>query len=98
MDEQRIPKPIILHLSAKPNARVNQLLVAPDGPVTMRLKSSPQKDQTNTVLLAFLTEVFGTSKSRVELLSVHSVPFKEVALPDVDEQQLTTLLTRYRVN
>ena len=29
VDEQRIPKPIILHLCAKPNARANQLLVAP---------------------------------------------------------------------
>ena len=98
MDEQRIPKPIILHLRAKPNARASQLLVAPDGSVTMRLKSSPQKGQANAVLLTFLTEVFGTSKSRVELLSVRTVPFKKVALPDVDEQQLTTLLTRYRVS
>ena len=72
MDEQRIPKPIILHLCAKPDARA--------------------------ILLAFLTEVFCTNKSRVELLSVYKVPFKKVALPDVDEQQLTTLLTRYRVS
>ena len=97
MDEQRIPKPIILHLRAKPNTRASQLLVAPDGSVTMHLKSSPQKGQANTVLLAFLTEVFGTSKNRVELLSVYTVPFKKLALPDVDKQQLTTLLTRYRV-
>ena len=98
MDEQRIPKPIILHLYAKPNARASQLLVAPDGSVTMRLKSPSQKGQANAVLLAFLTEVFGTNKSRVELLSVYTVPFKKVALTDVDEQQLTTLLTRYHVS
>ena len=72
MNEQRITRPIILHLRAKPNARA--------------------------VLLTFLTEVFGTSKNRVELLSVYTVPFKKVALPDVDEQQLTTLLTRYHVS
>ena len=69
-----------------------------DGSVTMRLKSPSQKGQANAILLAFLTEVFGTSKSRVGLLSVYTVSFKKVALLDVDEQQLTTLLTRYRVS
>ena len=89
---------MILYLRAKLTARTNQLLVAPNGSVTMRLKSPSQKGQANAVLLAFLTEVFGTNKSRVELLSVHSVPFKKVALPNVDKQRLTTLLTRYRVS
>ena len=63
----------------------------------MRIKSSFQKGQANAVLLAFLAEVFGTNKSRIKLLSVYTVPFKKLALPDVDKQQLTTLLTRYRV-
>lgn len=43
VSEQRIPKPMVLYLRAKPNAQANQLLVAPDDSVTMRLKSSSQK-------------------------------------------------------
>ncbi|MBC8083429.1 MAG: hypothetical protein H7Z21_09475 [Hymenobacter sp.] len=35
--------PFTLHLEAKPDARVNQLLLAPDGSVTVRLRNPPQE-------------------------------------------------------
>ncbi|GAA3988492.1 DUF167 family protein [Hymenobacter antarcticus] len=87
---------MILHLRARPNARANQFLVAPDGTVTVRLKAPPQEGQANAVLLAYLAEVFGTSKSRVELVSGHTAPFKKVALLDVNEAQLAAVLARHR--
>lgn len=87
---------MMLHLYAKPNARANQLLVAPDGTVTVRLKAPPREGQANAVLLALLAEVFDTSKSRIELVSDHTAPFKKVNLLDVDEAQLAVGLTRYR--
>ncbi|MET4076032.1 DUF167 domain-containing protein [Hymenobacter sp. UYCo722] len=87
---------MILHLRAKPNARANQLLVAPDGTLTVRLKAPPQEGQANAVLLAYLAEVFGTSKSRVELLSGHTTAFKKVALLDVDDAQAAIVLARLR--
>jgi len=86
----------ILHLRAKPNARANQLLVAADGTITVRLKAPPQEGQANATLLAFLAEVFGTSKSQVELLSGHTSPFKKVAVHGLDEAQLAIVLARYR--
>ena len=86
---------MILHLRAKPNARANQLLVAPDGSLTVRLKASPREGQANAVLLAYLAEIFGTSKSRVELLSGHTAPFKKVALLDVNDIQGATVLARF---
>ena len=86
---------MVLHLRAKPNARVNQLLVDADGTVTVRLKAPPQDGQANAVLLAFLAELFGTSKSRVELLSGHTAPFKKVALLDIDEAELAAVLARH---
>lgn len=87
---------MMLHLYAKPNARANQLLVAPDGTVTVRLKAPPREGQANAVLLALLAEVFDTSKSRIELVSDHTAPFKKVNLLDVDGAQLAAGLTRYR--
>ena len=87
---------MILHLRAKPNARANQLLVAPDGSITVRLKAPPQEGQANSVLLAYLAEVFDTSKSRVELVSGHTATFKKVALLDVDEMELAAVLARHR--
>ena len=86
---------MILHLRAKPNARANQLLVAADGTVTVRLKVPPQEGQANAELLAYLAEVFGTGKNRVELLSGHTAPFKKVALLDVDAAQLAAVLARH---
>ena len=86
---------MVLHLRAKPNARVNQLLVDADGTVTVRLKAPPQDGQANAGLLAFLAELFGTSKSRVELLSGHTAPFKKVALLDIDEAELAAVLARH---
>lgn len=85
-----------LHLRAKPNARANQRLAAADGTVTVRLKAPPQEGQANAALLAFLAEVFGVGKSRVELLSGHTTPFKKVDLLDVDETHLAALLAKYR--
>ncbi|HEX8656259.1 MAG TPA: DUF167 family protein [Hymenobacter sp.] len=87
---------MVLHLRAKPNARVNQLRVAADGSVSVHLKAPPQDGQANAALLAFLAKIFGTSKSRVELLSGHTTPFKKVDLQDVDEKLLSTVLSRYR--
>jgi uncharacterized protein len=87
---------MVLHLRAKPNARANQLLVAPDGTITVRLKAAPQEGQANAALLAYLAEVFGTSKSRIELLSGHTTPFKKVALLDVEDAYGAAVLADYR--
>lgn len=84
-----------LHLRAKPNARTNELLVAADGSVTVRIKAAAQDGQANAALLMFLAEVFETSKSRVVLLSGHTSSFKKVALPDVDEARLAAVLARH---
>jgi uncharacterized protein (TIGR00251 family) len=83
-----------LHLRAKPNARVNQLLAAPDGSLTVRLKAPPQDGQANAVLLAFLAETFGVPKSWVTLMSGHTAPFKKVEITDLSEADGQRILTR----
>ncbi|GAA4372577.1 DUF167 domain-containing protein [Hymenobacter koreensis] len=87
---------VTLHLRAKPNARANALQVAPDGTVTVRLKAPAHDGKANACLLAYLAELFGVSKSSVELLSGHTAPFKKVHLASVDETALQTVLQRYR--
>ena len=85
---------MILHLRAKPNARANQLLVAPDGALTVRLKAPPQEGQANAVLLAFLAETFGVPKSRVTLLSGHTAPFKKVEIAGLTEAEGQVILSQ----
>jgi uncharacterized protein YggU (UPF0235/DUF167 family) len=85
---------LVLHLKARPNARVNQLLLAADGTLTVRLQALAQDGKANACLLAYLAEVFGVSKSRVTLLSGHTAPFKKVQLDTVDEAALQAVLAR----
>ncbi|GAA3928396.1 DUF167 domain-containing protein [Hymenobacter algoricola] len=86
----------VLHLKARPNARANQLLVAPDGTVTVRLKAPAQDGKANACLRAYLAEVFGVSKASVTLLTGHSAPFKKVGLKTVDDATLHALLARHQ--
>ncbi|PJJ58884.1 DUF167 domain-containing protein [Hymenobacter chitinivorans] len=88
--------PVTLHLKAKPNSRQNQLVVTADGSLSVRLKSPAQDGKANACLLAYLAEVFGVSKSSVELLSGHTAPFKKVRLATVDEAALPAVLAQYR--
>ncbi|UOQ55067.1 DUF167 domain-containing protein [Hymenobacter cellulosivorans] len=88
--------PVTLHLKAKPNSRQNQLLVAADGSLTVRLKAPAQDGKANACLLAYLAEVFGVNKSSVELLSGHTAPFKKVRLATVEEAKLPAVLAQYK--
>jgi uncharacterized protein (TIGR00251 family) len=88
----------VLHLKAKPNGRRNQLAVAPDGTVTVRLNAPAQDGKANACLLEYLAEVFGVSKSSVALLSGHTAPFKKVELSGLDEAEFAAVLARFRLN
>ncbi|WP_201979154.1 DUF167 domain-containing protein [Hymenobacter rubidus] len=86
----------ILHLKAKPGSRANQLLVGPDGSVTVRLNAPAQDGKANAVLQAFLAATFGVAKSRVTLLAGHAAPFKKVELAEVSEEELRQRLAQLR--
>ena len=75
----------ILHLRAKPGAKTTVLQVGANGTVTVRLKAPAQDGKANSCLLAYLAEVFGVSKSSVELLSGHTAPFKKVRIAGIEE-------------
>ncbi|OWP61732.1 hypothetical protein CDA63_17880 [Hymenobacter amundsenii] len=85
----------VLHLKAKPNARRNQLAVAPDGTVTVRLHAPAQDGKANTCLLAYLAEVFGVSKSSLTLLSGHTPPFKKVQIEALTEEDFRAVLGQF---
>jgi len=85
----------VLHLKAKPNARRNQLLVAPDGTVTVRLQAPAQDGKANACLLAYLAEIFEVARSSVELLSGHTAPFKRVKINGITETDLQVVFRQY---
>ncbi|NVO30796.1 DUF167 domain-containing protein [Hymenobacter lapidiphilus] len=85
----------VLHLKAKPNARHNQLAVAPDGTVTVRLHAPAQDGKANACLVAYLAEVFGVGKSSLTLLSGHTAPFKKVEIGGLSEVDFQAVLAKY---
>lgn len=85
----------MLHLKAKPNARQNALLVAPDGTVTVRLQAPPQDGKANACLLAYLAQVFKLPKSSLSLLNGHTAPFKKVELAGLSDAQLLAALAPF---
>jgi uncharacterized protein (TIGR00251 family) len=87
---------LTLHLHAKPNARKNQLLPGSDGRWLVRLAAPPQDGKANTVLLAFLAEVFGVAKSSVQLMSGHTAPFKKVEISGLSDEAGAAVLARYQ--
>lgn len=86
----------ILHLKAKPGSRVNQLVVAPDGSVTIRLNAPAQEGKANAALQSYLAATFSIAKTRVILLAGHTSPFKKVELVEVSDAQLEAVLERLR--
>jgi uncharacterized protein len=87
----------ILHLKAKPNGRRNQLEVAADGTVAVRVQAPAQDGRANACLLAYLAEVFGVRRAGVALLSGHTAPFKKVEIQGITEQQMQLVLQRHQV-
>lgn len=85
-----------LHLKARPNARQNALLVAPDGTVTVQLKAPPQDGKANSCLLAYLAEVLAVPKSRLTLVTGHTAPFKKVAIADLSDEALQAVLAAHQ--
>ncbi|QJX47451.1 DUF167 domain-containing protein [Hymenobacter taeanensis] len=86
----------VLHLKAKPNAQANQLSVAPDGTITVRLKAPAQDGKANACLLAYLAEVFGVTKANLTLVSGHTAPFKKVDVAGLTEETYRATLERYQ--
>lgn len=60
--------PLILSVRVQPGSKKDEVVGYTDGVLRVRLKAPAVEGQANAALCAFLAEVFGTSKSRVELL------------------------------
>lgn len=84
-----------LHLKAKPNARRNELLLAADGTLTVRLHAPAQDGKANDCLLRFLAEVLRVPRSSLTLLSGHTAPFKKVDVPPLTDDELRARLAAY---
>lgn len=76
-----------LALRITPRSSRNQIAgVLNDGTVKVHLAADPADDKLNTELIAFLAEVLGVPKSRVEIVAGESGRDKLVSILDMDTE------------
>ena len=76
-----------LALRITPRSSRNQIAgVLNDGTVKVHLAADPADDKLNTELIAFLAEVLGVPKSRVEVVAGESGRDKLVSILDMDTE------------
>jgi uncharacterized protein YggU (UPF0235/DUF167 family) len=72
----------ILHIKAKPNARVSALTQQADGTWLAQLKSAPVDGKANAELVALVASTFGCTKSAVTIKTGAGSKLKRVTVPD----------------
>ncbi|WP_374249478.1 DUF167 domain-containing protein [Thermomonas sp.] len=72
----------ILHVKAKPNARVSALTRQEDGTWLAQLKSPPVDGKANAELIALVAEAFGCTKSSISIKTGAGSKLKRVVVPD----------------
>ncbi len=89
-----MPRKFVLHSGKRgsaiavritPRASKNQIVgVLNDGTIKVHLASEPADDELNVVLVAFLADVLGVPKSRVEIVAGKNGRDKLVSVLDMD--------------
>jgi hypothetical protein len=72
----------ILHVKAKPNARVSALTRQDDGTWLAQLKAPPVDGKANTELIALVAQQFHCRKADVQIKAGAGGRMKWVTLPD----------------
>ena len=76
-----------LALRVTPRADRNQITgLLNDGTIKIQLASTPSDEDSNKELLAFLSEVLGVPKSRVEIVAGESGRDKLISVLDMDSE------------
>ncbi|MCC6259463.1 MAG: DUF167 domain-containing protein [Anaerolineales bacterium] len=91
-----MPRKFVLHdgkrgsalaLRITPRAERNQIVgLLADGTIKVQLASDPSDENANQILLAYLSEVLGVPKTRVEIVAGESGRDKLISILDMDSE------------
>ena len=85
-----------LAVRVTPKANRNEITeIQPDGTVKVRITAAPTDGQANDTLLAFLAEVLGVPRSRLEIVAGLSGRDKLISIIDVDKEEVQQRLLAY---
>lgn len=83
---------MFLHIKAKPGSKVNQISVAGDGTIVIKIKAPAQDGKANDELVKFLSKKLGLPKSKIQIVSGFTSPFKKLEI-DAEESTVKKILT-----
>lgn len=71
---------MILHITAKPNSKVDAIEVSPEGEIKLKIKAPPVDGKANDYIIKYLAKRLGIPKSKVQLLKGHTNPHKKLEI------------------
>ena len=83
---------MFLLIKAKPGSKVNQISIAGDGTIVIKIKAPAQDGKANVELIKFLSEKLGLPKSKIRIVSGFAAPYKKLEI-DADESAVKKILT-----
>ena len=92
------PQGVVIRVKARPGARRNALAGLHDDALRVDVTAAPEKGKANQAIIGLLANVFGLSKSQVELVSPPTNPQKRFLLAGIKlaaaEAQLTLQMAK----
>jgi len=80
-------KGVALAIRITPRAHKNEIAeVLEDGTIRIRLTTSPNEVELNQDLTAYLANIVGVSKSKIEIVAGHTGRDKLVSILDIDKE------------
>jgi uncharacterized protein (TIGR00251 family) len=78
---KRSPRPLRLSVKVVPKSSRNQIVeMQADGAWRIKVAAAPEKGKANAELCDFLAREFGVPRSRVEVVSGHASPRKQILI------------------
>jgi uncharacterized protein (TIGR00251 family) len=82
------PNHVQLTVNVKPRSREDRLIVEPDGTITLRVVAPPVEGKANRMVVRFLAERLGKSKSQVRIVAGHRSNVKIVEIANMSKAEI----------
>jgi uncharacterized protein (TIGR00251 family) len=85
---------VIVPVRAAAGARRNAILGTRQGMLRVAVTAAPEKGKANRAIVALLSEVFGVTKSAVQLVSGETSPQKRFLIVGADPNEIRSAIAR----
>ena len=88
---------MVLHIQVKPQSKKDEVSIASDGSIVVRIKAAPVDGKANAYLIKFLADFFDASASKIILLKGTGNRHKKIEVSENEKfiiEKLNTLQNR----